>query len=49
MKVIGLLLAASAALALGSDTAKAVSGASYSEKKFYFAAIFIRMSDTITF
>ena len=38
MKLIGLLLAASAALASGADTAKTVSGASYSEKKFYFAA-----------
>jgi uncharacterized lipoprotein YddW (UPF0748 family) len=38
VNVIGLLLAASAALALGADTTKTVSGASYSEKKFYFAA-----------
>lgn len=34
----GLLLAASAALALGAEFAKTVPGANYSGKKFYFAA-----------
>jgi hypothetical protein len=38
IKVISLFLVGSAALALGADPAKTVSGASYSEKKFYFAA-----------
>ncbi len=38
IKIIGLMLAAGAAPALGADTAQPVSGASYSEKRFYFAA-----------
>src|SRR5215471_9193180 len=38
INAMSLLVAASAALALGVDAANTVSGASYSEKKFYFAA-----------
>jgi uncharacterized lipoprotein YddW (UPF0748 family) len=37
IKVIAVLLAASAAMALGADSNRTVSGASYSEKRFYFA------------
>ena len=38
IKVIALVLAASAALATAADSVKGVTGASYSDKKFYFAA-----------
>src|SRR5262249_30067358 len=38
MQVIGLFLACGTVQALGADTSKTVLGASYSEKKFYFAA-----------
>jgi uncharacterized lipoprotein YddW (UPF0748 family) len=38
IKVIALVLAASAALATAADGVKGVPGASYSDKKFYFAA-----------
>ena len=38
IKVIALVLAASAALATAADSIKGVTGASYSDKKFYFAA-----------
>ena len=38
IKVIALVLAAGAALATAADGVKGVTGASYSDKKFYFAA-----------
>ena len=38
IKVIALVLAASAAEAMAADSVKGMTGASYSDKKFYFAA-----------